>query len=837
MSSSSSTALARASFDPHVHRSLVDLRKSLQGFRQDLEALCEARRKNNANRRAFYAIHSNAGRTGSHEFQHQKDEPASLSSRWLPAAEQQPAAEHSRGKVAASGPSCIPDVALLRNQFKADIRRASEDGSLIAACDKAAEERETQSVHLDETMVNALAKKNVPTTLMDEMPAASHLMPEVRHSVGIMGTGKLAADSPQAKRKDSKLDKLGGEQFLRDLIAEFLERETPSKLANITRDDLTDIEVDDLSSDKARISALYRAYPKPDLRQIHLVFNNGAWCVESVLHPESFKFDGDACEKGMSEGGEKQPMKLLTPGEHAGGGMEDGKQGCLPLKITIVGAKGLRDADPWLQGKSDPYCVCEILGKSTEKVQTEVINNVDDPTWDHSAQLTGYQPGDVLVFRIYDSDYKKPDDLLGTFNMASDQFFPHGFDGEIPLSETGTRVPAQLKLKIAPFVLPTGYQTPKLSSANTNPMRTGGLLTESTASVVSEKLPETVCLQKAHKTADVKNEPLRLMIVKARGLQVPSQKEPPTAYCKFYIKGAPDSATAQTKVKAFSYVPVWDHEAELPDFLPGNEIVFDLYDRALGKVDDFLGSLVIPSEHFYPGGFEGELPLRGCEEGVNAFLTIRIMQSSPGAQTGDAALQRDLWGAVADRLEGHSLASELRSSDNVQKVPPPTSESAHAEAVLHKPDLQSGGFLVGRGYSGHENRGRSVEQLAPEGETSRGLQPVMLKAEGALVGIGYNSLQIRTRGQDRQHANAKQTPEAQETDVVRTPDTAIVEEVAKETEHHMGLQPVVLKAGGAFVGSGYNSCEIRNRSQNRLQESRTHGADSQKAVATMFQAT
>jgi len=781
MSSSSSTALARASFDPHVHRSLVDLRKSLQGFRQDLEALCEARRKNNANRRAFYAIHSNAGRTGSHEFQHQKDEPASLSSRWLPAAEQQPAAEHSRGKVAASGPSCIPDVALLRNQFKADIRRASEDGSLIAACDKAAEERETQSVHLDETMVNALAKKNVPTTLMDEMPAASHLMPEVRHSVGIMGTGKLAADSPQAKRKDSKLDKLGGEQFLRDLIAEFLERETPSKLANITRDDLTDIEVDDLSSDKARISALYRAYPKPDLRQIHLVFNNGAWCVESVLHPESFKFDGDACEKGMSEGGEKQPMKLLTPGEHAGGGMEDGKQGCLPLKITIVGAKGLRDADPWLQGKSDPYCVCEILGKSTEKVQTEVINNVDDPTWDHSAQLTGYQPGDVLVFRIYDSDYKKPDDLLGTFNMASDQFFPHGFDGEIPLSETGTRVPAQLKLKIAPFVLPTGYQTPKLSSANTNPMRTGGLLTESTASVVSEKLPETVCLQKAHKTADVKNEPLRLMIVKARGLQVPSQKEPPTAYCKFYIKGAPDSATAQTKVKAFSHAPIWDHEAELPDFRPGNEILFDMYSRALGKDDDFLGSLVLPSEHFYPGGFEGELPLRGCEEGVNAFLTLRIMQSSPRAH--------DLGGAVADRLEEHSLAKESCRGDSGQYAPPPRCDGVHVEA------------------------------------------------EGAFVGIGYNSCQIRMRSQDRQHKNAKQAPEAQEAAVVRTLSAAIVDDVAKETEPNMGPQSVVLKAGGAFVGSGYNSCEIRNRSQNRLQESRTHGADSQKAVATMFQAT
>ena len=34
----------------------------------------------------------------------------------------------------------------------------------------------------------------------------------------------------------------------------------------------------------------------------------------------------------------------------------------MELEVTIVGAKGLRNADTgWFDGKSDPYCVCRLF--------------------------------------------------------------------------------------------------------------------------------------------------------------------------------------------------------------------------------------------------------------------------------------------------------------------------------------------------------------------------------------------------------------------------------------------------------------------------------------------
>jgi len=120
-----------------------------------------------------------------------------------------------------------------------------------------------------------------------------------------------------------------------------------------------------------------------------------------------------------------------------------------PLKITIVSARGLRDAD-WLPGagKSDPYCVCEIAGKPKEaKIQTKVINNNLNPVWEHDAEVSGFEQGDTLVFKVYDKDVLRSD-LLGELHLDSAQFCPQGFEGELPLANAGKGINAYLKLKI-----------------------------------------------------------------------------------------------------------------------------------------------------------------------------------------------------------------------------------------------------------------------------------------------------------------------------------------------------------------------------------------------------
>jgi len=123
-----------------------------------------------------------------------------------------------------------------------------------------------------------------------------------------------------------------------------------------------------------------------------------------------------------------------------------------PLHITIVGARGLRDAD-WLPGagKSDPYCICELEGKpDANKLETQVINNTCDPSWDFQGSLTDYAAGDSLVFKVYDKDSFKKDDFLGFAVLSGEQFHPNGFEGELTLQDAGKGISAALQVRVAP---------------------------------------------------------------------------------------------------------------------------------------------------------------------------------------------------------------------------------------------------------------------------------------------------------------------------------------------------------------------------------------------------
>eukprot|EP00419_Tripos_fusus_P029087 CAMPEP_0172700706 /NCGR_PEP_ID=MMETSP1074-20121228/31099_1 /TAXON_ID=2916 /ORGANISM="Ceratium fusus, Strain PA161109" /LENGTH=1116 /DNA_ID=CAMNT_0013522133 /DNA_START=152 /DNA_END=3500 /DNA_ORIENTATION=+ len=143
-----------------------------------------------------------------------------------------------------------------------------------------------------------------------------------------------------------------------------------------------------------------------------------------------------------------------------------------PLRLTIVGAKGLRNAD-WLPGtgKSDPYCVCEVEGRpEIPKVQTGVINDDLDPIWDFDAEIHGFNPGDSLAFHVYDKDWGKKDDFLGTLTLRSEVFYPDGYEGECILQDAGAGIDARLMLRIPavtlqPSVIPADRAGGHLESA------------------------------------------------------------------------------------------------------------------------------------------------------------------------------------------------------------------------------------------------------------------------------------------------------------------------------------------------------------------------------------
>eukprot|EP00928_Gymnodinium_smaydae_P063304 TRINITY_DN46933_c0_g1_i1.p1 TRINITY_DN46933_c0_g1~~TRINITY_DN46933_c0_g1_i1.p1 ORF type:complete len:479 (-),score=115.97 TRINITY_DN46933_c0_g1_i1:88-1524(-) len=108
-----------------------------------------------------------------------------------------------------------------------------------------------------------------------------------------------------------------------------------------------------------------------------------------------------------------------------------------PVTVKVVSAKGLRNADPIGFGKSDPYCICQVVGKPKAMFETSTIKDSLDPTWEHESELSAFCVGDSLEFSIYDKDaFPKKDELLGKVAVPY-HLFQNGFRGDLELADPG----------------------------------------------------------------------------------------------------------------------------------------------------------------------------------------------------------------------------------------------------------------------------------------------------------------------------------------------------------------------------------------------------------------
>merc|ERR1719491_1616242 len=121
------------------------------------------------------------------------------------------------------------------------------------------------------------------------------------------------------------------------------------------------------------------------------------------------------------------------------------------FRIGIVGASDLRDAD-WMlaSGSSDPYCVCQVIGKNgmSRALQTKTISDNLNPVWNHTEMLRNVHPEDTLFFSVFDEDLGKADDLLGTVELHARDVLPHGFIRSVPLLGKGARGELQLSIDV-----------------------------------------------------------------------------------------------------------------------------------------------------------------------------------------------------------------------------------------------------------------------------------------------------------------------------------------------------------------------------------------------------
>eukprot|EP00414_Alexandrium_minutum_P006453 CAMPEP_0113823882 /NCGR_PEP_ID=MMETSP0328-20130328/2964_1 /TAXON_ID=39455 /ORGANISM="Alexandrium minutum" /LENGTH=162 /DNA_ID=CAMNT_0000791821 /DNA_START=24 /DNA_END=509 /DNA_ORIENTATION=- /assembly_acc=CAM_ASM_000350 len=101
----------------------------------------------------------------------------------------------------------------------------------------------------------------------------------------------------------------------------------------------------------------------------------------------------------------------------------------MKVKVVIVGCTNLRNAD--VLDVSDPYCVCDILGKHKATIRTPVVQNNLNPVWNHSAEVEWDGEGD-MVFKVLDKDTYTSDDVLGSAVLHGQQL-AQGFNGRVPL--------------------------------------------------------------------------------------------------------------------------------------------------------------------------------------------------------------------------------------------------------------------------------------------------------------------------------------------------------------------------------------------------------------------
>jgi ribosomal protein L40E len=344
---------------------------------------------------------------------------------------------------------------------------------------------------------------------------------------------------------------------------------------------------------------------------------------------------------------------------------------CRRYEVNMVSATGLRNAD-WT-GKSDPYCICEVLGRPDTRVETPVCKGSTNPEWNKTCEVDVARK-DSLVFTLKDRDWPTGDDPLGSATLTGEQILK-GLDDEIEIDDPSQKRGSTAKLKIvikrissaehadaeakkAAAVkiqaISKGRAVRKAKDEQEN--KTGDKKDEDNKQATkmkgrwkSEVAPQDEdkadAKEKTSKDAklttqeshgylvddDDRKKPrttgLQVTLISAEGLKETDGKKPmPVCVCSltgsekefFRTKGLPAATTD----------PKWDFQGSISEIHPKDSLDFTLKDAAAH--DHLLGKATLEASKFNPMGFNGELILAFSGKGKKAkiHLKVRLVQPS-----------------------------------------------------------------------------------------------------------------------------------------------------------------------------------------------------------------
>lgn len=137
------------------------------------------------------------------------------------------------------------------------------------------------------------------------------------------------------------------------------------------------------------------------------------------------------------------------------------------ISITILGVRGIRNANWGGKHRLMPFCSCRLTDKPSSEVRTPPVAPASIVTWKHEAEILSAKLGNNLIFSVWGLDKSTGDEfLLGDVTLTSEMFIEDGFDGELQLFQNNKPLQAYLKVLVAGVGLPEHLFTALGSTTN-----------------------------------------------------------------------------------------------------------------------------------------------------------------------------------------------------------------------------------------------------------------------------------------------------------------------------------------------------------------------------------